>query len=148
MFQEIVLRIRSNCSRIKSFKRLNFVNSFRIRKTCFQFFLVLLVFSNHAKLQGSLLKEISCSLIEFFVVDILVAFFPCKLVRYDMIKNEFSSRNIRKLYYFSDEAGSQYKNRFHLANLLNHEGDFGFKDKWHFFATSLGKGACGEIGGA
>lgn len=64
------------------------------------------------------------------------------------LKKKFGSRNVKKLFYFSDGAGSQHKNRFNLLNLLFHEKDFKLKAEWHFFATAHGKGACGSIGGS
>lgn len=49
--------------------------------------------------------------------------------------------------YFSDGAGSQYKNKFGFINLCHHMDDFGVSAEWHFFATSHGKGPCDGIGG-
>ena len=49
--------------------------------------------------------------------------------------------------YFSDGAGSQYKNRKNFINLCHHEEDFGILAEWHFSATAHGKGACDGIGG-
>lgn len=51
------------------------------------------------------------------------------------------------MYYFSDGAGSQYKNKLNFLNLCLHEQDFGIKAEWHFFATSHGKSTCDGIGG-
>jgi len=48
----------------------------------------------------------------------------------------------RKVYYFSDGAASQYKNRKNFINLCHHQDDFGVPVEWHFSATSHGKGAC------
>ena len=53
----------------------------------------------------------------------------------------------KKVYYFSDGARSQYKNRFNLLNVVYNEKGFGIKAEWHFFATAHGKGACDGIGG-
>lgn len=63
------------------------------------------------------------------------------------LKSKFGPENVKKMYYFSDGAGSQYKNKYNLINLLNHEKDFASKAEWNFFATSHGKGACDGIGG-
>lgn len=52
-----------------------------------------------------------------------------------------------KIYYFSDGAVSQYKNRFNMINLLNHEQDFGVSAEWHFFGTAHGKGPSDGLGG-
>ena len=53
----------------------------------------------------------------------------------------------QKIYYFSDGAASQYKNRKNFINLCFHEADFGVPAEWHFSATSHGKGACDGVGG-
>ncbi|SMN01563.1 hypothetical protein SPONN_2634 [uncultured Candidatus Thioglobus sp.] len=54
---------------------------------------------------------------------------------------------LQKIYYFSDGAASQYKNRKNFINLCHHEKDFGVLAEWHFSATSHGKGACDGLGG-
>ena len=54
---------------------------------------------------------------------------------------------VRKVYYFSDGAASQYKNRKNFLNLAHHFEDFGVEAEWHFFATSHGKGPCDGVGG-
>lgn len=66
----------------------------------------------------------------------------------DLLKIKFGRQKVRKIYYFSDGAGSQYKNKFNFINLLNHEKDFSIKAEWHFFATAHGEGACDGIGGS
>ena len=38
----------------------------------------------------------------------------------------------KKIFYFSDGAASQYKNRTNFINLCNHEVDFGIQAEWHF----------------
>ena len=53
----------------------------------------------------------------------------------------------RKIYYFSDGAASQYKNRKKFINLCFHEADFGVPAEWHFSAKSHGKGMCDGVGG-
>ena len=58
-----------------------------------------------------------------------------------------SFRQLCKVIYFSDGAGSQYKNRKNFTNLCHHEEDFGIPAEWHFTATAHGKGACDGIGG-
>ena len=54
---------------------------------------------------------------------------------------------LKKIIYFSDGAGSQYKNRKNFVNLCLHEEEFGVPAEWHFSATSHGKGACDGLGG-
>ena len=48
---------------------------------------------------------------------------------------------IKKLFFISDGAASQYKNLCQFKNKYKIEGE------WHFFATSHGKGPCDAIGG-
>lgn len=74
-----------------------------------------------------------------------VHLYNSKLISF--LKEEFNSQDIKKFHYFSDGAGSQYKNRFNFLNLLYHERDFGVQAEWNFFATAHGKGACDGIGG-
>ena len=54
---------------------------------------------------------------------------------------------IKKVIYFSDGCGAQYKNHKNFSNLCNHENDFQIPAEWHFFATSHGKGPYDGIGG-
>ena len=54
---------------------------------------------------------------------------------------------LQKCVYFSDGAGSQYKNYKAFSNLCHHESDFTLNAEWNFFATSHGKSNCGGIGG-
>ena len=51
------------------------------------------------------------------------------------------------MFYFSDGATAQYKNRKNFINLCHHEVDFRVPAQWHFSATSHGKGACDSLGG-
>ena len=53
----------------------------------------------------------------------------------------------KKIFYFSDGAAAQYKNRKNFANLAYLEEDYRVPAEWHFFATSHGKGPCDGIGG-
>lgn len=55
---------------------------------------------------------------------------------------------IKKVIYFSDVCAAQYKNRKNFLNLTHHQNDFGCQAKWHFFATSHGKGHCDGVGGS
>lgn len=51
------------------------------------------------------------------------------------------------MYYFSDGAASQYKNKLNFLNLSFHEDDFHIKAEWHFFATCHVKSTCEGIRG-
>jgi hypothetical protein len=55
--------------------------------------------------------------------------------------------NINKIFYFTDGAPSQYKNRKNFANICNHYADFNIEVVWNYFASSHGKGPCDGIGG-
>ena len=52
-----------------------------------------------------------------------VHLFDEKLVAH--LKQKFGVKAIRKLVYFSDGSGAQYKNKFNLVNFVNHEENFG-----------------------
>lgn len=54
---------------------------------------------------------------------------------------------VNKLFFFSDGAASQYKNRKNFFNICQFKKEFGLDVEWHFFATSHGKGPCDGIGG-
>ena len=58
----------------------------------------------------------------------------------DFLREKFGSLP-QKIYYFSDGAASQYKNRKNFINLCLHEADVGVPAEWHFSATSHGKRA-------
>ena len=75
---------------------------------------------------------------------VAVHLFQRQFIQY-LIK-QFSSLP-RKIYYTSDGAASQYKNRKIFINLCHHEEDFGVAAEWHFSATSHGKGTCDGVGG-
>lgn len=55
---------------------------------------------------------------------------------------------IQKIIFFSDGAGSQYKNKKNFYQLCQYKSTHNFLVEWHFFATSHGKGPCDGIGGA
>ena len=41
------------------------------------------------------------------------------------------------MHYWSDGAGSHFKNRFNLASVLYHHFDYGTQSTWSFFETKL-----------
>lgn len=61
------------------------------------------------------------------------------------LKNKLS--RLSKIYYVTDGAASQYKNKNNFKNVLKHKDDFGVDCEWHFHATSHGKGPCDGVGG-
>lgn len=74
---------------------------------------------------------------------VAVYMFQKKLIQY--LKRRFD--DVSKLYYFSDGAPQQFKNKSAFANLCHHEADFQVKAEWHFFATAHGKGPCDGLAG-
>lgn len=50
------------------------------------------------------------------------------------LKNKLS--RLSKIYYVTDGAASQYKNKNNFKNVLKHKDDFGVDCEWHFHATS------------
>ena len=75
--------------------------------------------------------------------SVAVYLFQQCLIEY--LKQQFTP--VKKIYYFSDGAASQYKNRKNFINACHHSSDFNISAEWHFSATSHGKGACDGIGG-
>ena len=55
---------------------------------------------------------------------------------------------VKKLFYFSDGCGTQYKNYKSFMNLCLHKQDFGLDAEQIFFASSHGKSPCDKIGGS
>ena len=53
---------------------------------------------------------------------------------------------LKKLIYFSDGCGRQYKNYKNFMNLMKHRDDFARNAVWNFFATWHGKNACDGVG--
>lgn len=74
-----------------------------------------------------------------------VYLFQKKMINW--LVSKYNNDNVKKIYYFSDGAVSQYKNKYNFINLMYHFQDFNIKAEWHFFATSHGKNACDGIGG-
>ena len=72
-----------------------------------------------------------------------VAAFQSRLIEH--LKQKYP--NLKKIIYFSDGSGEQYKNRFNFINLAHHKEDHNIEAEWHFYATAHGKGACDGIGG-
>lgn len=72
-----------------------------------------------------------------------VHLFQNKLLQF--LKNKFG--NIKKLYFFSDGAASQYKNKKNFYGLCEMKIKYNIEVEWHFFATYHGKSSCDAIGG-
>jgi len=48
-------------------------------------------------------------------------------------------KNVKTLIYITNGAKQHFKNRFQIANLINHKEDFGIEAEWHYCATAHGK---------
>lgn len=60
---------------------------------------------------------------------------------------KLKSPSIEHLDIFTDGASSQFKQRYLFSNLYAREQEHDLKIKWHFFATSHGKGVVDGLGG-
>jgi len=67
------------------------------------------------------------------------------LLKYLEVK---TGRKVEKVYYWSDGAAAQYKNRKNVSNIAHHRVDFNINGEWHFFPTSHGKSVCDAAAGA
>lgn len=74
---------------------------------------------------------------------VAVHLFQTKLLEY--LKKTFGA--IKKIYFFSDGAASQYKNKKNFHGLCEIKKKHNIEVEWHFFATYHGKSACDAIGG-
>lgn len=74
---------------------------------------------------------------------VAVYLFQEELIKY--LRQKF--QNVSKIYYFTDGAPQQFKNKSAFINLCYHINDFGLKAEWHFFATAHGKGPCDGLAG-
>ena len=89
------------------------------------------------------LKYVSIAIISDNLAHDTVAVHEYQKIIVDYLKTHFRPK---KIYYFTDGAGQQFKNKNSFANLQAHEEDFGMEAEWHFHDTSHGKCACGGIG--
>lgn len=76
--------------------------------------------------------------------SVAVNLFISKLITF-LRKNQ--GKIVNKIYFISDGAASQYKNRKNFSSLCKFKSNYGIEAEWHFFATSHGKGPCDAIGG-
>lgn len=72
-----------------------------------------------------------------------VYLFQQKVITY--IQQNFQA--VKKLTFFSDGAGGQYKNRKNFFNICQYKAKYGLDVEWHCFGTAHGKSACDGIGG-
>ena len=64
---------------------------------------------------------------------VAVHLFQTKLSIWLVVK--ICKENVKTIYYFSDGAASQYKNKKNLINLTYDFKDFNIEAEWHFFST-------------
>ena len=55
-------------------------------------------------------------------------------------------KNVKKFIYMTDGAKQHFKNRFQIANLLNHKEDFEVDAEWHYCVTAHGKSGYDGLG--
>lgn len=55
-------------------------------------------------------------------------------------------KNLVKIIYMTDGAKQHFKNKYQIANLIEHKKDFGVVAEWHYSATAHGKSAYDGIG--
>lgn len=72
-----------------------------------------------------------------------VYMFQTALIEY--LKNKFLI--LDQIFYFSDGAPQQFKNKKAFINLAHHEIDFGVKAEWHFLLRLMGKALAMVLGG-
>lgn len=75
-----------------------------------------------------------------------ITVYMCQTLLIARLKAKFHTVN--KIYYFTDGAASQYKNRKNFLNLFYHKKDFNVEAEGHFFATSHGKGPADGLSGS
>ena len=64
-----------------------------------------------------------------------VHLFNDKMIAY--LKSEFGSENVKKIYYFSDGAASQYKNKLNFLNLTYYQEDYNIEIESNFFDNNV-----------
>lgn len=72
--------------------------------------------------------------------SVAVNLYNKKMIQY--LSGIHGEKNITKLFFFSDGAASQYKNKSNLINMTYLLKETGINVHWHFFATAHGKGTC------
>ena len=94
--------------------------------------------------ENGTIRSISCVMVSDYLTHdtVAVSYFIKQLM--PIIKSKVLPERV---FYFSDGAAAQYKNRKNFANLSCHKADHGMPAEWHFFATAHGKGPCDGIGG-
>ena len=66
----------------------------------------------------------------------------------DQLISDLLSKEVKKLYIWSDGPSSQFKNKFVANTLLWLSEKHSVNIEWHFFATSHSKGCVDGVGGS
>jgi hypothetical protein len=74
-----------------------------------------------------------------------VHLFETKLVTY--LKQRLYMSEIKKIYFFSDGAAGQYKNKKNFFNICQFKEEYHIDVEWHFFGSYHWKSPCDAIGG-
>lgn len=94
--------------------------------------------------QGSELKHESCVFLSDSLKHDTAAVYTIQNQLIPILKKRV--KNLRKIIYVTDGAKQHFKNKFQMANLLNHKFDFGIEAEWHYSATAHGKSSYDGIG--
>lgn len=74
-----------------------------------------------------------------------VNLFQTKLL--DFLKKKLYCDQYKKIYFFSDGAAGQYKNKKNFFNICQFKKEYNIEAEWHFFASYHGKSPCDALGG-
>lgn len=94
--------------------------------------------------EGGELKNQSFVVIAESLKHNFTAFYQFQQRLMDYMRRKF--QRINKIFFFSDGAAGQYKNRFNFYNLCELKSQ-GIDVEWHFSATAHGKSPCDAVGG-
>lgn len=94
--------------------------------------------------QNSEIKHESCIFLSESLKHDTVAVYTVQTKLVAEIKKKV--KKVKKIIYSTDGAKQHFKNRFQIANLIEHEEDFGIKAEWHYSATAHGKSSYDGLG--
>jgi len=96
--------------------------------------------------EENFLQHVSFVVISDCLIHDTIAVYSFQKLLIRFLKEQFDE-NPKHIFYFSDGAAAQYKNKKNFINLCYHYEDFNISAEWHFFATSHGKSACDGLSG-
>lgn len=94
--------------------------------------------------EKGVLKDQSCVFLSDSLKNDTASVYAAQTILINDIKRKF--KKIKHIIYMTDGAKQHFKNRFQVANLIQHQADFGLSAEWHFSATAHGKSAYDGIG--